>query len=663
MRKLQVFVLLGALLMFWAEPMAGRLLLPSHGAAFHVWTTCLMFFQGVLALATIYTHVVLPRIGRWHLAVAAMGVVFLPVGVSTWSGGPPVANVLATLTVGLGWVFFVLATSGVVAQRWLASSDLAGRDDPWRLYSWSNAGSFVALFAYPLLIEPWFGVVSQRWMWSAAFLAYLGLLASIPSAQVPVTVAERPSLRVFAVWLGLAAAPSLLLSAVTAVVATEVASIPLIWVGPLGVYLMTFIIVFREDGSRAGLLDRFWPEVFAIGLLLYGGGGFVNVSTTAVTYLLILFAACWVAHAELYRRRPAPSQLTSFYVAISVGGWAGGAFAAVVAPAVFPSMFEFPLALTGLGALLLALQYRERWEKVRAEPIFGVATVLIFAVVGLRLGFPPVTAADTPLVRERNFYGLYRVWDDEQAGRPVRTISHGTTVHGRQLLDEKELPLGYYHPASPLADVLRPTGAPRQAAVIGLGAGATAAYFVAGDDVVFYELDPEEIGLARTWFTYLADTKASVRVVAGDARLELERDPLARDAKFDVVLVDAFSGDAIPTHLLTREALELYLSRLAPDGVVVFHVSNRWFDFRPVLAATARDLGLSLVYGIHRVGTTAPFEDASIFVAVSRTAGPLAPLLARGWTPPDHLPVRDAWTDDYSNTLGPLFDRFYYDFQ
>lgn len=731
LRLLTLLTLLGALLLFGLEPLVGRLLLPSCGGGFHVWATCLTAFQGTLFLGYLYCHLLAPRLGRWHLAVAAAPLLFLPlallpdhtpsppllsaltaagVGFAQPDSHAPVLSVLRALALGMVVPFAVLSTTAIVAQGWLARSDLPERDDPYRLYAASNLGSLVALLGYPLLVEPFMSLRAQRLTWSGLFLVYLAVLvlaaprragaaapapAPAPDPTPPAAPAAEsaapPTWRDLLFWLGLSAAPSMFLVAVTNVIALDVGSMPLVWVVPLALYLLSFVLVFGRRPFYPPLLRRFWPEICIVGAFFFVQQA--NLATDkllAFVHLSVLFVVCIVGHGELHATRPAPRHLTAFYLTLALGGWVGGAFATLVAPRLLTSLGEYLIALGLLGATFL-LRYRTHlrgWLKDEPRSILLGSAVLCLIVVGRTAQWWWASTHAPPLQVVRNAYGIYKVHDrilteedqravatdvDPTAGaKPLlRTVTHGTTHHGAQVLHERarRRPISYYHPKGPLGEAMtlvraRAAGRPLSGGVVGLGAGTTAAYFTApGDAVTFYELDPDVETIARTHFTYLSDAQASSgvapRVVIGDARLKVANDPGAPPGGFDVLLIDAFSSDAIPVHLLTREALAMFASRLAPDGLLLFHVSNRYYRLQPALVSTARVVGLSAATRTRaNREELAPLEDPSDYVALAARPEALAPLVERDWRSagPDLGAKVTPWTDDYANLLGTLME-------
>lgn len=656
-------LLLGAGLSFVAEPLIGRLVVTRFGSAVHVWTVCVMVFQGLLLAGYAWAHFVAPRIGPWHLAVVALGAAQLPLAVT---GAPdpeaPIATLVWRLVTQVALPFWALTTTSVVAQDWAARARSGAVGNPYPLYAASNVGSLLGLLAYPLLIEPLVGLQAQRAAWAVGFglwwLALAGtwwvLRPAPPAAATPGLRADwAPNPR----WILLAAAPSAGLLAVTQTVASEVGSFPMVWVIPLALYLASFIPAFRDGLSERW--DRWAPDL-ALGTALLGA--MPTRPALLIAFFACFFLACVATHGALYRARPEPARLTRFYLEVSVGGWLGGLLMSLGAPALLDRMLDLPLAAAlWLGALALHPPSRDRaWWATAAAWQGGLR--LGVAAAGVAVGLlGPAWLNQAGLVdRTRNFYGVFEVREQvSPAGEPYRLLSHGRTVHGVQYLsDEKPWPLSYYHQGGPLHEALDTRSRPARIGAVGLGIGAITWWLEAGEELVFYEIDPDNEPLARRWFRYLEPRAGRVSVRVGDARLLMETE--ADRSVYDVVFVDAFSGDAIPLHLLTREATRTWTSRLADDGLLIVHLSNRYYDLRGVLAAIADAEGLHAAW---RIGAARPdvFDDplASPMIAMVLTRDParLDPLLARGWKragggAPWPAP---AWTDDHQNPLLPLW--------
>ncbi|GAB4201172.1 MAG: fused MFS/spermidine synthase [Sandaracinaceae bacterium] len=695
--SMSVFVASGAFLLFALEPMVGRLLLPRFGGAFHVWTTSLMFFQGALVLAYAYAHLAAKRLGAWHFVVLALPLGFFPLGASpldAWLGvggrtsedASIGALILALARTSLV-PFFALATTSVVAQDWLARSPSHAGSNAYVLYSVSNVGSLAALFVYALAIEPWLGLRVQTLALSGGYAAYL-LAAAIayrrtaPHARpgaIDVGAGSATGARQL-YWVLLSAWPSALLMAVTNVVTVDAGNVPLLWILPLAVYLLTFILAFSDRARTPDWVRRVWPHFAVVGVFFFAGGNAGSPLFHVLLQLGVLFVVGWAVHAELYAKRPDPAHLTRFYLLVSLGGWLGGAFVALLAPFVFTGLWEYPIAMLGLALTVAA----GNWDAFRAWlrgagklPI--VVTVALLAAIGWKLaeGMGSDPSRQRILEAARSPYGVYHVVQRPSALGTVRDLVSGETRHGRQVIegDLRREPLSYYHREGPLGDVMAilaarpaPPGVRRARSVgaIGLGVGAIAAYLEPGESLDMYEIDALDVRLAETHFHFLGDARGEVRMHVGDARLTLEREAAeGARRRFDVLLVDAFAGDAIPTHLLTEEAVRVYDGQLRSGGILLFHVSNRFYELRPVLARVAEAVGYRMVWKQRGAGEVAReagvvVEDPSLYVAM----WPIQPgddrwgpaLEARGWRPFDARGYRDPglFRDDYAPSLRAL---------
>lgn len=675
-------VFLGAFLLFSMEPLVGRLLVPYFGGAVHVWLICLTFFQAMLLVGYLYAHLFAQKLGRWHLLLLLLPFINLPLGiVAEPTPETPVLTLVGVLVARFAIPFAVLATTAVVAQLWLANSSLGREHDPYPLYAASNAGSLVALLGYPFLIEPLTGVRLQTLLWAAGYLLY-GLIAvlawvslqpgkkaltALPAKDGGALSPASPTIAHYAQWLLLSALPSALLLTVTNFIALEVGSFPMIWVIPLALYLSSFIVTFRTDGGIPGSLLPLWPHVLLSGLVIYllpfslAGWGIVIFAPA------VFFAICLLAHGALYERRPPVRFLTVFYLTIALGGFIGGLLVSLVAPALLSGLYEYPIII---GALALVFawsfspsglffwrpaSYRTRhWARMLAM------VSLLAAVLGY--GVSSFTTFSACQFRHRNFYGTYSIIDlppSEQAPAGVRKLNHGLTLHGAQFLDKNQenIPISYYYPEGPIAAVYEVMPPPRRLAIVGLGAGGQAALTRPGDRLTYYEIDPDNEKIARTWFSFLAGSKAPVQVIVGDGRLSLQKAGEA-GGRFDLITIDAFTGDGIPTHLLTCEALEVYLNRLEAEGLLLFHISNRYYDLRPLMKALGEQFQLQGVMNTPSCQKApGPYNCYAQCVVLSRSAKNLQPLKDRGWIAlgaGDGLAKTVAWSDDYINILSPL---------
>ena len=689
-------VLAGAMLVFKVQPLAGRLLLPIFGGGASVWTACMFFFQAMLLAGYAYAFVVstflVPRAQAViHALVLAGSVLFLPIAVPRDIGplpGNPGMLVMSVLAASIAFPFVMLASTAPLIQRW--SSITRPGKPPWRLYALSNAGALAALVAYPVLVEPRLSLEAQMSAWSAGYLLFAAVSlaaclllwrhparAGVANAAVfaarsaPVSGTRRSAEGAMTVLL--AAAGVAMLLAVTAQVTHNVAPVPFLWVVPLAIYLLTYIICF--SGER--WYDRsIWGSLFIVAgttlLILWFFGASFPLVPVVTAWLLVLFCICMLCHGELYRLRPAPERLGAWYLLIALGGALGGAFVSFAAPILFTRYWEAPLAAyaayLAFGFLALrpgrpvevrraALQARiDLWSR-RLFAAGWAAGVLIFpvTVAGLDTLRPRYDLAST-----RNFYGIVNVRDVTADGPPRRVLVDGTTIHGYQLLDERlrQLPTSYYGPDTGVELTLRLLERPAEglaAGIVGLGTGTLAAYGEAGDRFRFYELNPAVIDLARTHFSFLRDSAATIEIVPGDARISLEHELATHGSgNFDLLVIDAFTSDAIPVHLLTLEALTVYLAHLRPDGIVAFHVTNSYLDLAPVVADLASALGRRAVHVSTVVDTGVSSRADWVLVAlpdrISVREGTDGVMFTSVAPPPEER----LWTDDYSNLFGVL---------
>jgi len=746
-------ILASAGLLFVAEPMAAKLVLPLLGGAPAVWNGCMVFFQAALLAGYLYAHLLTRLPPRAQVTVHAIlltgALLTLPISLgdraATAGDGAPLPWLLVTLAVAVGLPFFVVAATGPLLQRWFSRTDDPDADDPYFLYAASNAGSLGGLLLYPFVIEPSLRLVtpgaslwpprltpwSQSTLWTAAF-ALCGALAVASGfamlwrrrpteAEGPKPVAAGTA-RERLLWIALAAIPSSIVLGATQYVTTDVAVVPLLWIVPLSAYLLSFVLAFarRSPGS-----ERFWGLALAV-LALGATLGFWALSRPYAWALLILhplvvLAAGMVCHRRLVASRPPASRLTEFYLCIAAGGLIGGAFNAIVAPAIFPAIIEYPLAL--LAALLCRREpegKRKRMQDVLVPAAIVAAALvlqeivsrsgwedrgrilLVVAVVPSALALPLVTrprrftlalAALMTIAwyqgstrgavrhRERTFFGVHTVIEREgtpfivrdDSGRektfriPFQLLYHNTTRHGIQALDPayRGLPTSYFHRSGPLGQVfaaLGGSGRLDRVAVIGAGAGTIAAYGAPGRSITFYEIDAAVVRIASDprLFTFVKDSGGKVSFVVGDGRLKLGA---AHDGSYGLIVVDAFNSDAIPVHLLTREAMAVYLRKLAPGGVLVLHITNQNLDLVPVVDALVRDAGLSGLVQLNEVDSVEELlqgKDVSQWAVIARDRATLAPLASDSrWLPlPVHSgsPVdpRYLWTDDYSSLFSVI---------
>jgi spermidine synthase len=660
-------IFLSAFLLFQVQPILAKLVLPWFGGAAAVWSVSLAFYQLAYLLGNLYAHILIQRGGlrfsaRVH-AIALLGsLLLLPILPSSFwqpqGAEEPAWRILGLLAATVGLPFLLLSATSPLLQAWHTYGREGAR--PYRLYALSNAGSLLALLSYPVLVEPLLSTRLQAWIWSLAYGVFVFVCAAMAFRQRAVALPksepaenERPGGKLQLLWLGLAATASALLLGVTHHISQNIAAVPLLWIVPLSLYLLSLILCFEGRGwYRRSWFLRLLP-VFLGGMAYALSPEFENAGPELLIPLFCvgLFVCCMALHGEMAELKPPPEFLTLFYLMVSAGGALGGILVAVVAPRVFRGFYELPAALAMCAFLFLMVLHREPQASPRrlGQP----ALLALTGLTGLLMAFLFHVAqlqSQQALVMVRNFYGVLRVNNVvATAVRPaVKQLRNGTIVHGAQILDaaRRDAATTYYGTQSGAGVALllaRQRGNIR-VGVIGLGAGTLARYGQKGDHYAFYEINPLVIDLAQTQFDFVHQSAADVQVIPGDARLSLEREA---PQQFDALLVDAFSGDAIPVHLLTREAFGLYFRHLKPQGVLVVHVSNRFLDLPPVVEAAARS------FGARAVKVTSSEDQAN---AVYRATWMLIDRPGAGATAAEALSASEersvrAWTDDYSNLI------------
>lgn len=673
-------VFLSALLLFLVQPVIAKVLLPWFGGGASVWAVCLVFFQTALFLGYLYAHLSVSRLrpraqALLHgclLAVSLPALLFLNRRWTFYDTGDPALMVLALLLVMVGLPYFTLSATGPLLQAWLALGGAGGPGEnagtpggvrPYRLYALSNAGSLLALLGYPFLAEPYLTLRQQLYGWTACYAGFavlcMGVAArvrALPSAvlqAVPPGLpeqAERPSYRRKLLWLALAACPSVLLLAITNHLTQNIAAIPFLWLLPLSLYLLSFIFCFGPGEWK-------WSKAFLpLPALTIAAMGYALTCVTAELDLKVLiplfsaglFVACVMCHGELARLKPHPRHLTGFYLMISLGGAAGSVFVGLVAPRVFNGFYELQAGISVYALLAWAVFYRD--EPVRASPGWLTLGALTLALI-FGMGRNIRQRENNKILAARNFYGALSVTETIlQNGDIARTLTNGTIIHGAQFLGpgKHSVPTTYYSRDTGIGLVMREfkkTGS-RRVGIVGLGAGTLAAYGRPGDYFRFYEINPLVADVALSAFSFLNDSKASIKVVLGDARLELQREG---KQYFDILVVDAFSGDAIPVHLLTKEAFELYFRHLKPDGILAMHVSSLHLSLDPVVQLAADALGKRAVMLRNEDNGDNYTFDAN-WVLVTRRPGffESPPMKKRALIIQPSKKAR-LWTDDYSN--------------
>ena len=685
----QLATFLGATLLFLIQPLLARQILPWFGGGSAVWSACLLFFQLGLVAGYVYAHVTrrlgAARQATLHVALLVIAAMTLPAAPGPeWKppdGTALVGRVLWLLTAAVGLPYILLSATAPLVQDWFAQitpaepptdadivipAESPRPEAPYRLYALSNAGSLAALVAYPLLLEPVLRLRTQHLLWTGSFVVFVATCAwctwrvrAIARRPVLTDIAlarGRISFIDAALWIVLSALGSGILAATTAMLTQDVAAVPLLWVVPLALYLATFILAF------AGWYGRMLcVPLYALALLaaMYALSEPSNAPAVwqGVALVTSCFAACLVGHGELVRLRPPVHRLTIFYVAIAAGGSLGGAFVALVAPVMFNSLIELPLLHLVTVAIVAALVVR------RIEGQTGLLLRLIAPpAAAAAIGIPGAWALQSDVTRgarvreaDRGFYGAVRVVDDPAAG--TRRLYHGRILHGMQFTTATLTSIvpTYYVDGSGVDRAIRAhprrlAGLPLKIGVVGLGTGTVAALGARGDEISFFEIDPVVIGLSQRHFTFIAESAARVQIVPGDARLSLEREltDQARAHSYDVIVLDAFSGDAIPVHLLTVEAMTLYDRALRPDGILAVHVSNRFLDLRPVVRGLAPGVGAE-VLEIFRDSDYSARAAANTWMLVTRNTAFLDEMRSVAREADDWPPV--LWTDDFSSLL------------
>jgi SAM-dependent methyltransferase len=656
-------IFLGAFLLFLVQPIIAKQILPWFGGSAAVWATCMVFFQVVLLAGYAYADLTTRRLTpkrqvALHVALLVVSLLVLPITPSAaWKpqgDENPSWRILGLLAVTIGPPYLLLSTTSPLLQAWFARRFL--HTAPYRLFALSNLASLLALLAYPVLIEPWVSTATQSMTWSVlyALFALLCGYAAIssargavpapalgPSAAAPGEAAPSGVQRL--IWLILPAMASFLLLAVTNHICQNVASLPFLWILPLGLYLGTFILCF--DHPRWYRRNVFL--VLAAIVLPWMGwySDSLDLKLVVPMYLVGLFVCCMLCHGELTLVKPAPRYLTTYYFMISLGGAIGGLLVGLAAPYLLTGYFELAIGLVACALLLLYRTARIAWWAV-----LGSAAVVAATAWGAGKAVDYQITSSRMMLR--NFYSVVRTRDDTTPVR-FRSMVHGGIVHGGQLLDPEIRfhPSSYFGPTSGYGRLFASLpDRPRRVGVIGLGAGSMVAYARAGDTFRFYEINPQVLELARREFTFLTDSPATVEVVLGDGRLSLEREP---GHQFDVLAMDAFSGDSIPMHLLTREAMAIYLRHLKPGGVLAFQATNRFIDIAPVVASLAQEHGLTAVLISDTPQSTEGADywlsgTDQILVTSDRALLESEPIRSVGKTlvpPPDFR----VWTDDYNN--------------
>lgn len=706
MYPLTIFV--SAFLLFQVQPMVGKFILPWFGGTPGVWTTCMLFFQLLLLGGYTYAHLLNSYLSRraqatLHLMLLVLSVTVLHVRpAESWKPEGlenPVWHILLLLAFSVGAPYFMLSTTGPLLQRWY--SRLYPHRSPYPLYALSNVGSLLALISYPFIVEPnqSLGLQATCWSWTYVFFLVSCIACLIPMLAVSLSgdasddeaigkspnaaaaaraeatpdVAGPPTYADAGLWLSYGACGSLLLLATTNQMCQDVAVVPFLWVLPLTLYLLSFILCFESDriyirflwiGSFIALLP------FAVVVLFLAASAPIFLAVTVLS--LTLFVGCMICHGELARMRPAPRYLTGFFLMIAAGGALGGTMVSLVGPAFFQHYWEYHLALVGTMILIFATFIRESRAKNSARFMWlelnavAVSTLILLGALGAHLHY---RGKDVQVCR-RNFYGVLQVarmdYGSPEQSKYVHYLYHGSIIHGFQYFDEgyQQRPVSYFGEKTGIGQAV--VHHPRRAqglriGVLGLGVGTMAAYGQKGDSIRFYEINPDVLELAQSHFTYLKDSRAKISIALGDGRIQLERElQQEKGQKFDLLLLDAFSSDAIPMHLLTKEACDIYWQHLKPDGILAVNVTNRFVRIDPVVRGPAEERGKTCVYISNAPeGDDAEVEYSSAWVLVTSNTEFLSNphVLERSsrWVESDGPAI--TWTDDYSNLFQILLPQ------
>lgn len=703
-----------ASLLFVVQPMVAKLLLPHLGGSSGVWTTCMLFFQALLLVGYAYAHAGARLLSPFrqavvHIPVMLLALISLPIALPELgfdASQQPTLWLLAALLLAVGLPFFVVSTTAPLLQHWFAHTGHKDAEDPYFLYGASNLGSMTALIGYPFVVEPFLGVVAQTWTWAALYGVFV-VLTMLSASQIrhakraPSPPRDDPNAEPLTWnrrgwWVVLAFVPSSLMLGATQYLTTDIAAVPLLWVLPLALYLTTFILVFSRRQIVLPAWSRMVLPLFTMAVLIatvYKAPMWAGI----LLHLTNFFAFALFFHGELAKDRPHPVHLTEYFLWLSVGGALGGLFNAVIAPLVFDRALDYHLILVLGIALMKPWEWRlenrhgnvwvvptallplsafflhamDLWTLRRPVTLMALAGVLVpvylvsvwrprLENVGLAVivavGAGAHMQTEGLIEYRRSFFAAYKVFERSytEAGR-YRKFSHGTTTHGAQSLDPAKAgtPVSYHHPEGPVGQVI--DAIPHEKVlVVGLGAGAMASYATEGTHFDIFEIDPLVHEIALEHFTYLDRCAERCTVEIGDGRRLIEE---AEDGKWDIIFLDAYNSDAVPTHLLTKEALQLYLQKTTHDGVIVFHVSNRYLDIEGVVGAIAEDAGLVARTQLHippRKERRKKHIDASKYTVVARDVDDLYDLANSGyWREPRVAPV--VWTDDFTNVVS-VFD-------
>ncbi|WP_077338775.1 fused MFS/spermidine synthase [Pseudocolwellia agarivorans] len=679
-------IFLSAFLLFQVQPLIAKLILPLFGGGAAIWTACLLFFQAFLLLGYLYAHILskcrsLSIQVSIHAVALFTSLFFMPIGLkqlSEFNQLAPLSDILQLLVLSIGVPYFLLSSTGPLVQKWLSYVYATKADfTPYKLYSLSNIGSLLALLSYPFIFEPLFSLPNQLMYWSAGYILLVVLLiafcvqlfrlvSGVSPLQESSEEADVTHIKAFKLdwllWLALSAVGVILLVSITNAMTQNIPPVPFLWILPLSLYLLTFIISFH---SPKWYVRWYWYILFVLssfaGLLMFFIGSQFDILSQVLIYSGILLSSCMICHGELVKLKPSTDRLTLFYLNMSLGGFLGSAFVAFVAQRFFTQFLEFPIALVAVFILLGLCTYilksfsnnkAEKFTTLIASSCGVFAILLVVGFVSLNQQFKENTVE-----LSRNFYGILSVKDVEVNGIVERRLIDGTTSHGTQSQNENlaHIPMSYYRENTGVALALQhlfltPT---MNVGLVGLGAGTLATYGRRGDNYTFYELNPNVERMARQYFTYIEQSRANVEVVLGDGRVTLQKElDNGTINNFDVLVIDAFSGDSVPAHLLTTEAFELYFKHLKADGVLAIHVSNSHLDLTALVKGLAKNSNYSALY--FKTKATEKEVTQTEWVVVTNNKSFIrntkVKRLQSQWPNANEL----VWTDNYSNLLSVL---------
>ena len=639
---------LSAFLLFQIELIIAKLFLPSYGGSYLVWGACVVFFQGILLAGYIFAHQFITKKGignylKIHLVLLLIPFVFFPGRMlqipHDESNLPLVVDIFIKLLFSIGPVFFALSTVSLVTQSWLAANSTKSKDNPYALYAVSNLGSFLGLLTYPFIFELYLTNTSQLNIWRLTYVVLVGLnLLAFKMIPLRQAVAQTPEKIRYdwskaLGWLSLSAAGVVLFLSVTNIITYEITPAPLLWIIPLSIYLFSFILNFKNKPFTPSWIRNFIFLIVGVSVVYYFTSKIVviPVMLSTIIFNILLLLLCMFTQGELIRTKPDHKNLTFFYVMISLGGFLGGILTSWIIPLISTNLVEFLI-----GLLLLALGSQRK-------------VLMIMALIAIICSSPIENAMKkyASVVKKRNYYGIYDIFDKKE----IRIFLHGTTLHGVELLEpsRKWIPIGYYSPTSPLGDVLtKDLLKVNRIGGVGLGAGTIAMYTRGDCPLDFYELDPDVVSLAKNYFSYLALAPGQVNIFLGDARISLEKQ---KDVIYDVLIIDAFGGDSIPTHLVNRDVAAIYKKHLSKEGLIFFHIPNRYFDLKPILAHMAEDLGAQVAY---KETSDAGLTMRTVWAVMTWDQDKYQKLLMQyDWKAIDVglYPAIRPWSDDYSTIL------------